>query len=398
MVPRFTKRVKFLIATGVSVAGLLAVLLIPGMRPRDFLAAHWQSQLSTLPDEQLVPLLRSLVDLGDDQLDFVVQKVGSEQDRISRAARQVIAEQLPRWRLLSTDESAPKVARLARVMAQQVAMYRGESKSFASDLATKMLVWPASREQIDTIQLITHCETILREAGRRDLRVAKQESQTVPEQPRGERSPVPKNLGADAAIDSELAQQLAGNSPLDTSVSLPSTIPIVEPTLPPLAEQRRPARLSIGDRPTESPPEVASVSQPVAEPPRVVTSATVWRQRTTLDVMKRLQSNDVVEASQAMEEFRRRGFGENHLRLVEQLVSPVPQVRRQLAQSLPRFSNLDARPWLIWLSQDDDPEVRLAAVALMAANNDMEIRKRLRQMELEESSSAVLRQVQRSLR
>jgi HEAT repeat protein len=123
-----------------------------------------------------------------------------------------------------------------------------------------------------------------------------------------------------------------------------------------------------------------------------------WASRTTLEVIKLLQSKNVVEAALAAKEFRRRGFAELHHRFAEQLTSPDPQVRQKFAESLPLVGNVDVRPWLIWLSQDEDSDVRMAAVSIMATRDDAEFRKRLRQLEYEESNPEVLKQIRRTQR
>lgn len=379
------KRATRLVSIGLLAAGLLALPFIPGLRPRDFLAAHWKSAIPTLPDSQVLPTLRQLADLGDDQIDYLVSQLGSDEERIARDAWQVLDERMTRWQLLKTKESSPKVAMLASSLARRVSTFRGESKRFASDLAAKALVWPTNRQEVDTTRLIADCDTILREASRKDL--TSKRSTAVQQH---------------ASVGTYLGNREPG-------------APVVEPALPPpldraTAKARRQGEPGIFKAPADEGP--ATDKDSIARPAKAligddahvdasssyVASPDEWAERTTLEVIKLLQSKNVLEASQAAMEFRRRGFGEVHLRFAEQLTAPDPQVRRKFAESLPLVSDTDVRPWLVWLSHDEDADVRLAAVSIMATRDDPEFRKRLRQLELEESNPAVLKQVQRSLR
>ena len=52
------------------------------------------------------------------------------------------------------------------------------------------------------------------------------------------------------------------------------------------------------------------------------------------------------------------------------MFSADPAVRKDLARRLPELRSIDAAPWLIQLSRDADPEVRLTAITLMATSGD----------------------------
>src|SRR5262249_20251264 len=69
-------------------------------------------------------------------------------------------------------------------------------------------------------------------------------------------------------------------------------------------------------------------------------------------------------------ELRRRGFSEVDLELARQLFSPDVEVRKQLAQAVPRLASVDAARWLMWLAADPQPQVRLAAITTLATSGD----------------------------
>jgi hypothetical protein len=90
----------------------------------------------------------------------------------------------------------------------------------------------------------------------------------------------------------------------------------------------------------------------------------------TLDVMRRLAGEDSQAAAQARTELLRRGFSEVDLELARQLVSPDREVRKHLARSVPRLQSVDAVPWLWTLATDEDADVRMTAITMLATTGD----------------------------
>jgi hypothetical protein len=89
-----------------------------------------------------------------------------------------------------------------------------------------------------------------------------------------------------------------------------------------------------------------------------------------LDLMRRLRADDGDQRTEARRELTRRGFSEVDMELARQLFSPDAEARKQLAQTVPRLSSVDAAQWLMWLAQDPQPEVRLAAISTLATTGD----------------------------
>ena len=65
-----------------------------------------------------------------------------------------------------------------------------------------------------------------------------------------------------------------------------------------------------------------------------------------------------------------RGFKKLPQRLVEQYLSDDADVRVHLVDSVLAEASVDARPWLALLADDEDADVRLTAVTVMATSND----------------------------
>ncbi len=88
-----------------------------------------------------------------------------------------------------------------------------------------------------------------------------------------------------------------------------------------------------------------------------------WASTNVRDLIGLLRGS---EAQAARQELQRRGFGPVELALAEKMVDPDPQARKQLARLLPQMTSIEPHRWLLWLCRDDDAEVRLTAVSLLA--------------------------------
>jgi HEAT repeat protein len=93
------------------------------------------------------------------------------------------------------------------------------------------------------------------------------------------------------------------------------------------------------------------------------------RQADLFDLVRRLRAGDQ-RAPAARAELLRRGLTEVDLELGRRLFDPDPEVRRQLVRALPALQSVDAAPWLLQLCQDEDPEVRMAALAMTGTTAD----------------------------
>jgi len=108
-------------------------------------------------------------------------------------------------------------------------------------------------------------------------------------------------------------------------------------------------------------------------------------------LMQCLRAEDPRTARRAERELVRRGFTPVQLELAGRLTHPDPATRIELARMLPRLTTVNPVPWLLWLSEDKHPEVRLAAVSLMATTGDPDLLDRVEQLAREDRDAAVQR-------
>jgi hypothetical protein len=150
----------------------------------------------------------------------------------------------------------------------------------------------------------------------------------------------------------------------------PANLPPPEPEGPPPAPAKPAPKRFFAPRAGELPPLAESnpeIAEPaVIDPPRKNLSD--WMQQLAdLEVMRMLHHSDYGVRFTAEKELERRGYAAEHLPLARQLVHPDPRERRKLAEQLPRLTNVDPRPWLLQLAEDEDQEVRRTAAGILQA-------------------------------
>ncbi|HZZ72734.1 MAG TPA: HEAT repeat domain-containing protein [Pirellulales bacterium] len=113
------------------------------------------------------------------------------------------------------------------------------------------------------------------------------------------------------------------------------------------------------------------------------------------ELMKQLQSGQPAVVENAKAELTRRNFTPQQIEIARSLYDPNPAVRAQLAEALPKMNGVDAKPWLMTLSQDADPNVRFAAAGVMASCSDPDLRQRVEELGRTDSDPRIQQLAQR---
>lgn len=425
-------------------AGVLAFPVVLFLRPARFLATQWQDELKTLPDEQLPLRLNQLAGLGEEGLVVVVKALDEPRATLAAAASRILDQQLDRWQTLRLGESSQRVAALARVLAENSLVSGAEARQASAGLATRILLWPVDRTRVDGAQLVADCESVLRIA-RADRSTQANPTQATPTQSTPTQSTPTRATPTRATptqatsedvaatprrdydaglsrIETATATLLGGDLPIAIAdaTSLPRLTteqgPVLSPRKPRLFVPRTPAALRTV--PTVSQPKATPatsdqtsaeqnatdsaqqsradleergslISVPAAAPPLTAL--------TDLEVMRALQHADGVRTIAAGHELARRGFRAVHVDLARKLFDPDPRERAKLIDALPRIAGIDARPWLIVLSRDEEPAVRRQVIGLFATSGDPALLKQLQEIERVESDPEIRQLVRRIL-
>jgi hypothetical protein len=356
-------------------------------------------ELNKLPDEEALNQLPRIVGLGDPAMPALCQALAAR-PRVADAAQTALLEELARWELLAPMQAGQKLARLAKLLAQQPRSASRSETERRAELAERILAWPAGRLP-QMPQIIAHCEAVLEAASRVDgePQLLADSSHARPLQ-RAARDSSPARSPA-VAVNMETDQILPHEDPIDFVYEPPVTRRESRPpqelsppaTLPVDMSAARPIAAATVDVPTavEPLPQARANSPPRANQPRLSLA-----DLNHIPLVQLLHSDDAAIASAAREELARRGQSPLAVQLGQQLTDADPGVRARCAAALPQLADFDARPWLLWLSHDESPDVRLVAVALMATSGESQMLRRVKDMASSDADQRVRIQAQRA--
>ena len=114
-------------------------------------------------------------------------------------------------------------------------------------------------------------------------------------------------------------------------------------------------------------------------------------------LLRLLESRQDRMVTQAAQELQRRGVQPEHLELGLELARGSVAERLQAMDTLVRVAGLNPVPWLVWMAESSDREVRLRAVSLLGATADEEALQKLRQLKNKESDNRVAEQINQVL-
>jgi len=431
-----------LLALAALAVAVLAAVAAAIVLPRQWLAMRWASQLERLPDEEVLPRMEQLAALEDAGIPVLVESLGSDREMVARSARAVLNEQFERWRELPPDRSSRRAAVLARSLASRVDELSPTGQSAAASLAERLLTWPAGSGTRDASRMIADCEYVLQTAPEVSAdtptdAVAQSNANgssenSASESPRGAgfgddempglpRLPTVRNVpGGNLPMESALVPPLpagldwnpadwmpSGDAPGQGAQLQSSRSGAVPRRLQPedarridpgSAEPRGPAPPalldSLDDNAPGTLPDVEAQRMPTPDRGAMRPPAD-WGQADATSLVTLLRSSDDRVVQAAAYELQRRGLTSEELAFAWRIAGADAQQRRELVERLPRLGQIDTRRWLLWLSQDEDAGVRLAAVTVMATSRDPQLLNRLREMQGSESDPEVLRQLER---
>ena len=153
-------------------------------------------------------------------------------------------------------------------------------------------------------------------------------------------------------------------------------------------------RLASGEVAETERPQSSSFAQTPGNPLRDEADSQL-RQADLTDVMRELRAADSQSAGQARRELIRRGFSEVDLDVARRLLDPDPEARKVLARTLPGLQSVEATPWLLLLSRDEDAEVRLTAITLLATCADPAVLTQVEEMSRRDADPRVREQAER---
>ncbi|HEV3416613.1 MAG TPA: HEAT repeat domain-containing protein [Pirellulales bacterium] len=420
----------------------LAAMLVAAWylnRP-EILAERWQARLDELPDDQIEPQVRRIAELGDAGVHVLTAMLESPRDAIRGAARAILIEEVGRWELLPAEAATDKLIPLSHSLVESSAHFDAPNRRFAADMALRIIQWPLEgADDARRSALVADCETVLALCAiRRPALSAAGIKRLDPDVHRARAEEADRSSAISTsdprfdldAVDSlpTIARLPGGGLPVELASLPPPILVAASPTKPQAIEPNRlpehivaqplndvaespglldqapaanqPRRLPLNDGGSGSTRRLNAQIDKRKSAELLQTGATgaaAWQRLELHEVMQVLLASDPQFQSAATAELQRRGLTGPLAELAHRAADPNPAVRQQLAESLPQLPGVDARPWLLELSYDDDPNVRATAVTLMATSGDLELLKRVQQISLDDPDDHTRAQAEKAL-
>jgi hypothetical protein len=345
-----------------------------------------------------------LLELGRPGLAAVVRALGD--DRVGRAAWVVLDRLVSSYENGPLDEAMSRLETVAVALADSVDRFPVAARPRAAKLAMRIVVCLQRSSAIDSgpmpafdaERVTAACDRVLRacDSSPDDVLLTEESTDTptttqVAEAPQEEHTNEVLHartvLPADHSMYLELAELAPPDLPRADAANAAQPRLLLSTDAKPLAtnnpaEANRAARVS-DDRATE-----VRQSDPAIDAARL-------REVDSLDLFARL--NETADAQAATVELANRGFSPRQIDVGRHLVSRDPGERLRWAEVLPGIRGVDARFWLLRLSQDTNVQVRRSAVGLLATDRDPEVIRRLRQIAVEETDPDLRNQAGRAL-
>ncbi|HEX3658833.1 MAG TPA: hypothetical protein VHV55_23775 [Pirellulales bacterium] len=379
-----------IVLAGTLVGSLAAFWWVKGP---EIQVQYWQSKLADddTDDEDVAFAVGKLARLGPPGIAALVDDLNSDRPVIAMQSKRVLLESLARLESTTPEAGDDYRLALARALDEQIDRFAPPAKTAAADLAMRILTVPQSSNVSQSARLTALCDRVLRaKAGYADARLDAADVHA-----------------RHASITTMLAQPHLCASPEPEGLRRPKLAPIADRiALPDLDE---PALLAV---PADARPisALAEVDYAVVKPapPLVIDSrvqlasaivANAEADRLAhlpgIELFKLLAQPPGPETAAVKAEIKRRKFTPREIEVGVHLCSPRADDRCRWAEALPGLSGIDAKMWLLWLSRDVSPQVRLTAVTLMATASDPELLARVGEMARSDRDDRVQEQAAR---
>jgi hypothetical protein len=401
-------------------AAVLIALAIT-LRPVEeaFLRRHIHEKLETLPDDQVTDLLADLAGFGDVGLATLIEALGSNRPAVANQAHQALLGAIDEWESLASRQFAPKLATLANLLADRAEHFGSAARGLATDVAHRILLCSFEDLSIDRARVIADCRrvvpatgasgnipfTAMRTEGMEAVEPLVRDTHPIADDgthdamSRSETDPPvfpaahasmesagaatggnsSSSMGQDSGEFSSTTRSQRAQHPgravnnADEPSGEASPMP-PEPLRLSFDEDTKPIpRLRFQDRPHRK------QEDPLRDVGRALPEASGESPEKPLDesdvltIMRRLHDPSPRMVAAAEAELASLGFGSAEMELARAVTDADAKVRRDCVDRLGTIPNLNAKPWLLWLSQDQDVLVRLAALTWMATSRDPDL-------------------------
>ena len=369
------------------VASLFAILVIAQAQSRRWLLERWVTGLAELPVAEQVERLLQIDALGDIAIETVTRRLAATDDSVASTAYELLREHQNAW----SSRNASDLGRAHNHMIVGV-------EAIAPDLTGERVRWAKELLNQSLMECVDRQTQEMDEAYQAANRVLAILNPIAVEQPLAvsAASPLPltrETVARPRLVPTAARMQSVAEPPVESESAVVQTLVALPP-------DTRSATLTHAT-PNASP--IATAANTVAandiardhiQPVRHLTHSSL-ETFDTKSVIGLLGHQQAEMRDQAVEELVRRGLSNEEIRIANQLASPVVAVRLGLLESIIHRTDLDPRPWMLWLVEDSNREVRLRAISTLATMTDPAIKQALQKRLPNEHDATVIAHLRR---
>jgi hypothetical protein len=329
--------------------------------------------------------LRQMTHMPEPPLAAFSAAAASPTRAVARQAQESISELLRKWQSqLAThrnhDRVANRLAQLAAALDEHRDAFSTLDHAWLARTTERILRLANTAEPDDTLDFATHCESLLASAGvhpfdapRKIVPVASVAIASAPAQIFDS----PSQLALESIVPAEPASELE-SPPIDAA-----------------SQQIDAASKRIAPHPFTQPQQNASeikVASPIPVDDRLTAtpnSPDPWAAVDSRTLLERWLASTGTKRQPIERELQHRGFGQLRSDIVRLAFSNDTKGRVELVHDLFDMPGVGAKPWLMLLAEDEDAEVRLAAVTVMALSKDSRLLEKAWQVALHDQDPRI---------
>lgn len=394
------------------VAGLFALLVVAQAQSRRWLLERWATGFSDLPVAEQIERLLQIDALGDIATETVARRLAAEEDTVAATAYELLRERRSEWSIRDDASLGRAHQNMIAGLEAIAPELDGDRARWASDLLNQTLIECAERnirEVDDAFLAATRVLAVVvppsSESGLDEsdsLVAATLASQTIST---GDGTVRPRLVPLAARmqqVEGSAMQPVAtmtGRTPV-VSGAVASTQELdsqqldTQPTASQETDFRVVGAIPMGAAKVITVTKTADATSLAVQPARHLTKSP-YETFDTKSVISLLGSNQADVHDLAVEELVRRGLNNEEIRVANQLASPVVEVRLGLLESIVNRTDIDPRPWLFWLAEDPQSEVRMRAITTLATMDDAAVKQSLRRRLPYEHDPTVIAHIKR---
>ncbi len=364
------------------IAVLLALVVVLQSQTRQWLLHQWASGFADLPVGEQIERLLQINQLGDLATETLAQRIAAENDSVAETAVDLIRDRQTIWSTRQDDDLAAAHMRMLVGLEKIVDQLPPTRIGWVTQLVNQTVIECVDQRGPAMTQTYRAANELLtRVADRTAIEDTSDQSITGPSL-----VPLPVRMQPFDEATEVTAVPLPRPEPTATS-------PATSETPGPRIVARSTAPVTAAFRPQQAtdlttPDNAQAPDQANANVRRI--DKTPLQTFSTRSVIGLLASNQAATRDQAVEELVRRGLSNEEIRIANQLAASQVEVRLGLLDSIIRRSDLDPRPWLLWLAEDTNREVRIRSVTALEAMNDSAVTATLRKRLSVEDDPAVI--------